>query len=417
LKNTDLEQLFLRYLAGEISHDEVKQLLQQFGIEGNEAQLRSLILRQFESGLDVPKDIRQSWKPILQDTYNAIKEQIDRVDKVREVAEISSGIRRMKWLKYSAAAAIALLITSSVVIFLSRKPPKEPQQTAAVNRQDIAPGGNKAVLTLANGKKVRLNVIRKGIVSIQGNTKIIKLNSGQLMYKQETKGNNLLTGQASGQAGSKQKAIQFNTLSTPRGGQYQLVLSDGTKVWLNAASSIRYPTAFTGDERKVQITGEAYFEVVKNTSMPFEVSVKDMTVKVLGTHFNVMAYKNEPTSKVTLLEGAIIVKEGNKEVLLEPGQQTQIEENGQIKKMQGVDLDGEIAWKNNQFWFNDDNIQTVMRRLSRWYNVEVVIKGDIPQHFAGYIPRNMNVSKVFQALQATTHLTYRIQKDKIIVSP
>ncbi len=214
-----------------------------------------------------------------------------------------------------------------------------------------------------------------------------------------------------------QQELFYNTISTPRGGQYEVVLSDGTKVWLNAQSSIRFPSAFKGNIREVEVSGEAYFEVEENSRKPFRVIANNLTVEVLGTHFNMMAYKNEPVSTVTLLEGAVKVKTGRQHMTLAPGQQAQLNGQGQLRKNEQADLQGILAWKNNQFWFNDDDIQTVMRKIERWYDIDVVIKGNIPQHFVGTIPRNINISKVFHVLQATSHIQYTIEDNKLIVSP
>lgn len=399
MENDDLKQILARYLDGKASPEEVKFLLLKFRGKKNEAALRSSIRQLFENDADVPEQVSEAWEPGLQAVYLAIKEQIDAERKREKGFEVST--RHNAWQKYSIAAAVALLIASSIFIFFGHKK-GAPQQPETVQRQDLPPGSNKAILTLANGIKVRLDSVKIGTLSMQGNTRIVKLKKGLLTYNK---------------AKDKQAKVLFNTITTPRGGQYKVELSDGTKVWLNAASSIYFPTTFKGKTRTVRITGEAYFEVAENAKAPFEVLVNDVTIQVLGTHFNVMAYKEEPVSKVTLLQGAVKVKEGNKNLLLRPGEQAYVGTGGRLTKVKNVDLRGTIAWKNNQFWFNNDNIQTVMRRLSRWYNVEVVIKGNIPQHFGGIISRNINVSEVFEALQATSHLQYKIVDSTIIVSP
>ena len=402
MDNTDLQQIFARYLAGEASQEEVKLLFLEFDKENSETGLRAAIRRQLESEPDVSEEVLHTWDPVLQDIYASMKARMDRGCESAGAAKVTLRIQRKKWLTYSAAATIALLATFTFLHFFNHRNTKPPQPVAAVMQPDIAPGGNKAVLTLANGTKITLDSLKKGIVSIQGSTKIIQPENGLLTYDR---------------ADSKRSEVLFNTLTTPRGGQYQVVLPDGTKVWLNDASSIYFPSEFTGKVRQVRITGEVYFEVAASAKIPFEVLVNDITVQVLGTHFNVMAYKDEPVSKVTLLQGAVKVVEGSRTVLLKPGQQAQMSDKGGLIHVESVDPQGIIAWKNNQFWFNDDSIQTVMRQLSRWYDVEVIIKGDIPQHFDGNISRNISVSQVLEALQATRHLQYEIQDRTIIVSP
>jgi hypothetical protein len=270
--------------------------------------------------------------------------------------------------------------------------------------QDIAPGGNKATLTLANGATIILNDVRKGQVTSQGSSRIIKVNNGLVAY------------QPAG-AGAQTSEVAYNMLTVPRGGQFRLVLADGTRVWLNSASSIRYPTAFTGADRTVRITGEAYFEVAKNNRQPFRVMAGQMTVCVLGTHFNIMAYPDEPAARVTLLEGAVNVKSQGNNVRLKPGEQLLLDPDGRIRTVDSVNLQGVISWTHDQFWFNGADIHAVMREISRWYNVDVVINGNIPEHFEGYIPRDVNVSKMFEVLRQTNLLHYTIQNNKIIVSP
>lgn len=401
MKGTDLRQIFTRYLAGKASRKEIRFLFREFTRKNHETELRSLIRERMESGEGLPDAASPDTKPVLEDIWKTIKAKISYEVERKGEKQILPVIHRLRWLKYSAAAVIAILIAASFFFFLNYKQPREKQQLI-VRQNDVAPGSNKAILTLANGKKIALDSAMKGMISTQGNTKILKTGNGLLTYDKS----NL-----------KSPEVLFNTISTPKGGQYQVILSDRTKVWLNAASSIHFPNEFTGKTRKVQVTGEAYFEVTDDPDKPFQVIVNNITVQVLGTHFNVMAYQNEPVAKVTLIQGAVKVKEGNKDVLLQPGEQAQISSEGQITKVKALDDQATIAWINNQFWFEDDDIQTVMRELARWYNVKVVIRGNIPQHFGGIISRSLYVSKVLQALQATSHIKYEIQDSTIIVSP
>ncbi len=399
MEHHDLQDLMARYLAGKASPEEIGFLLRQFNKKEGEAVLRSVI-RELEASYEISEYKSQARANALQDSYDLIKSQIN------SESEEDKTLPRPRHilLKISVAAAITLLVASSVFMLTNNNYKGITEKTASTRHNDIAPGGNKAVLTLSNGTKIVLDSIQTGMVSRQGNTKIIKLNNGQLAYNRQL-GNN------------RKSTVHYNTITTPRGGQYQVILSDGTKVWLNAASSIYFPSEFRGRTREVRVTGEVYFEVEENAKRPFIVSVDDMTVQVLGTHFNVMAYDDEPATKVTLTEGSIKVTDGNKAVLLEPGDQVQVDKADRLKKVKDVDLQGIIAWKNNQFCFNDDDIKTVMRRLSRWYDADVVIKGKIPQHFGGYISRDINLSKVLEALEATSHLQFIVQDSTIIVSP
>lgn len=404
MKKIDLRQAFVRYLADEASPEEIKYLIQQLGRKKSEDELKAIIRQQLGSDINPTEQTRRDWELILKDnSYKAIAAHIE--ERKSKEDYITNGLRPhpKTWLKLSLAAVITLLIASSIfIIFNNRREGHLHLPAKALAEHDIAPGGNKATLTLADGTKITLDSTKMGIISIQGNTKVIKQNNGLLTYNKSQ---------------ARQSQTLFNTISTPKGGQYQIVLSDGTKVWLNAASSIRFPSEFSGKSREVVVTGEAYFEVTSDPEMPFNVLVNGVTVRVLGTHFNVMAYKDEPVVKVTLLEGAIKVTEGDKSALLKPRQQLQISPTGKLITVENVNMQGIIAWKNNQFWFHDDSIQTVMRALSRWYNMKVVIEGEIPQHFGGYISRDLYVSQVVEALQATSHIQYKIQDSTIIVSP
>lgn len=310
---------------------------------------------------------------------------------------------RMWTLRIAAACFVGFLALS---IFLWKKS-NTNQSIAQVQvnsekyKNDIQPGGNKAVLTLADGSTIILEDSKNGLLTHQGSTKIIKQN-GKLDYSSSEHAVN---------------EIMYNTIATPRGGQYQVELPDGSEVWLNAASSLRFPTAFAGKERRVEITGEAYFEVVKNKSMPFIVDVNGAEIQVLGTHFEVMAYKDEPSLQTTLLEGSVRFMKGNNIALLKPGQQLQLSKNDQLRVISEVDLTKAVAWKNGFFDFKGSDFETIARQISRWYNVEVVYNGKIADLFYAEIPRNTKLSDVLKALELTGKIHFEIEATKIIVLP
>jgi transmembrane sensor len=248
-------------------------------------------------------------------------------------------------------------------------------------------------------------------LATQGNTQVLKLNDGQLQYKESS--------EVSPSGGDLEGA--FNTMSTPRGGQYQLTLSDGTKVWLNAASSLRYPATFTGKDRQVELNGEAYFEVAHNAAMPFKVNVAGKEeVEVLGTHFNINSYSDEPAVKTTLLEGSVKVTPAinttistQLATILKPGEQAQMQAGGKINRQTNVDIGKVMAWKNNIFNFNNENI---MRQLSRWYNVDIRFEGTIPGiKFSGEIGRNLSLKQVLSILDET-RIKYRIEGKTLVIS-
>lgn len=308
--------------------------------------------------------------------------------------------RLPNWL-LAAAAAVILGMAIGIPVYLNRL----PQQTVAIIKKnhEIAPGGNKAILTLANGSKVVLNSAGNGNIASQGNTTIKKLSNGVVAYNK----NNSIAAQPA--------AVAYNTMSTPRGGQYHLILADGTNVWLNAASSIKFPVVFNGNERKVQITGEAYFEVTHDKTKPFRVESDGQTVEVLGTHFNINAYADENEIKTTLLQGSVKIKAGSKSYLLKPGEQSHLK-NGDVNITQ-ADMDEALAWKNGVFHFNDAGIESVMKQISRWYDVDVKYEGKIKERtFSGEISMNVNASQILDAMRFKK-IHYTIEGKTITVRP
>lgn len=312
-------------------------------------------------------------------------------------------VRRMfNWKRFAVAASI-LLVVGTITFVAVLSPSKDHQHKITKTKQpDLNPGSYKARLTLADGRTIILDSVTMGELARQGNTVIIN-KDGQLVYDAKGKTNEVL----------------YNTLSTSKGESYSTVLADGSKVWLNSAASIKYPVAFTGNDRKVEITGEAYFEVAHNASMPFKVNVAGKgEVEVLGTHFNISAYENEGSIKTTLLEGSVKTLVVNGEsVIIKPGQQSEITNDRQLKIKENVDLEKITAWKNNVFMFSGDDIQTIMRQIERWYDVDVEFKGQITdRHFTAIISRNNKVSEVLKMLQGTEKIQFEIEGKKIIVS-
>ncbi len=299
-------------------------------------------------------------------------------------------VRTMPW-KWVAAAAVVLL---AGVYFWNQQKPVTEQTVVSELVNDVKPGTSKATLTLGDGSVVTLDSAGNKVIG-QG----IRQAGGQLEY-------------------GEQAAVSFNTLTTPKGGQFQITLADGTKIWLNAASSLRYPTAFTGGTRKVEVTGEAYFEVAKHATMPFIAQINAQTaVEVLGTSFNINAYTNEASIHTTLLEGAIRIRSHEQSRLLSPGQQAQVNSQGEIRLIEKADLDEALAWKHEIFYFRNADLQAVMRQLERWYDVEISYSGKIPaRRFQGEIQRNLNLSDVLEGLK-NTEINFSIEGRKIIVKP
>lgn len=299
------------------------------------------------------------------------------------------------WMPWAAAAAI-ILAAGTFYLYPDKTTPSI-KTSPVVNWHP--PAGNRATLTLADGTQIPLDSAGNGTLASQGNVQIIKLNNGQLAYR------------GSSTPGS---TVQYNTLTTPRGGQYQVVLPDGTKVWLNSASSLVYPAIFTGKDRTVKLTGQAYFEVAANAGMPFKVKVNEMEVLVMGTAFDVMAYSDEKTVNTTLLSGTVKVM--NK--ILHPGQQAVLNPISQEMSVQETDVDRAIAWKNGRFIFNDTDLPTILREVSRWYDVQIVYKttpGN--EKYGGGISRRIDLSNVLQALEANGKNHFSITNKQVTVLP
>jgi transmembrane sensor len=321
-------------------------------------------------------------------------------------------INKRQWKLFrdvaTSAAAVLILAAATFYLFKHRKEdnnilPKEKATTVILN--DIPPGQTTALLTLADGKTLVLDSAAIGQLAQQGGTVVLN-NKGTLKYQPKDASDETL----------------FNTLTTAYGETYAMVLADGSKVWLNAGASIKYPVAFAGNERKVTVTGEVYFEVAKDKSKPFIVHVtgqkgNEMDVQVLGTHFNINAYNDETSIKTTLIEGAVKIRQGSTETLLSPRQQAQVT-NGVTKVISDVDVAPITAWKDGYFNFGKNDITVVTRQLAKWYNVEIIYEGDKPaRKFIGEMERNLTLSQVLRALEYTNGVRLRmdIAARKLIV--
>ncbi|HEV8083696.1 MAG TPA: FecR domain-containing protein [Chitinophagaceae bacterium] len=318
-------------------------------------------------------------------------------DKIAKVVPIKK-VNPFRWKV--AAAILIITLGGGTYFFFNKSHTHQIADTKNILNDIKAPASNKAMITLGNGKQILLDSAADGTLATEKDVNIIKQGDGQIVYK----------GSAS--------EVSYNTLTNPRGSKViNLTLADGSKVWLNAESSLKYPTAFIGNERKVEITGEAYFKIAHNPAMPFKVKKDEAEITVLGTHFNVNAYTDEVDMKVTLLEGSVRITKTNNVQMLLPGQQASINEN-KITLNKNVDLEQVMAWKNGRFQFEGANIKEVMREISRWYNVEVVYEGKPDeQHFRGGVSRDVEASKVFKMLETTGAVHFKIEGNKIVVMP
>lgn len=315
--------------------------------------------------------------------------------KISIVKPIKKPKVRSLW-PFVAAASVLVPIIIGLIVTKTKQPSTSPivQQPS----YDIIPGKDQATLTLADGRIVGLDTLKNAKLLTQANRQITNLDSGLLAYELVTP--TLLP-----------QAEVFNVLTVPAGGQYKVVLPDGTKVWLNASSSLKYPTVFGGSKRKVELTGEGYFEVAKDPMFPFEVVANRSSILVLGTHFNVNAYNDEPLLSVALAEGAVRL---NNTVVLKPGDQGNIASNGNIEKVK-ANLETTLAWKDGVFDFKEAPIDVLMRQVGRWYNAQIIYDTKITDHFNAQIPRNVPVSKLLHLLEATGSVHFKIENNIIRV--
>jgi ferric-dicitrate binding protein FerR (iron transport regulator) len=395
-----ITDLLLKHLQGTLTVPEQQQLeqwLQQsahnrhlFNTINNEAHLREQIL------LFQPEAQQQNEQEILQ-----------KIQQLRSNRPAASTVRRLpaahKWAW--AAAAVLLFMGLGAYVWMARQKIASPGIMAHTN--DILPGKEGAVLTLADGRQVVLDSLGNGVVAIQNGARVV-LKNGKLTYSSGD--------QSTG-------ALAYNILSTPKGRQFQLTLPDGTRVWLNAASSLRYPATFSGNERRVAVTGEVYFEVAANSAMPFKVETGNGTaIQVLGTNFNINAYADAGVINTTLLNGSVKVMAGSSGVLLKPGQQAQTGVHAgtqqDIKVINNPDLDKVMAWKNGFFNFENATLEEVMHQLERWYDIEVAYEKQIPDiRFGGKLSRDLSLESVLKSLEET-EVHFRIKEGrKLIVLP
>jgi ferric-dicitrate binding protein FerR (iron transport regulator) len=379
MSTQDAQLLLQRYLAGECTPEE-KELLETWW-----DQLQA----------EFQWQISEAQRNEVHDRMlSRIKAELGEELPNEELPNIAP-VRRLPWRRYAAIAAAVLLIAAGGWLWQAK------QATHSVDDSVITiearPGGDRATLTLGNGKVVVLDSVANGMIAIQGKKDRIMKQDGLLDYQPG--------GKAEGTAANDNI---LNTLAVPRGGQYKLILADGTKVWLDAASSITYPTVFAGKTRQVSVTGQAYFEVVHNPNMPFEVKVRGQFIRDVGTAFNVYAYPDEPAMTITLASGAVAVSgQGGTTVgISETGQQAEYRD-GQLQRIQKADLTSVLSWKNGLFDFTSANIATVMRQVGRWYDVDIQFDKGIPDgHITGEIPRNTMLSTALQVLRTSgVHFT------------
>lgn len=390
MNETRLRYLLELSVNKKASADEMEEMADLIAFPENEALAKELIFNAYR----LPKEKVD----IDPEKSNAILEAIYQAE-----PQAAKGSYRnlIKWS--SIAAAVLVVLSAGLLIFQHKTDPVE--QAVKLDKHVILPGGKRAMLTLADGSKVMLDDVNAGRIASQGTVQVTKTADGRLAYSSSTGSPSSL----------RPDEDSYNIVETPRGGQYQVTLPDGTVVWLNAASSLKYPVSFKGGERRVELSGEAYFEVAHNKKLPFRVVSNKQRVEVLGTHFNIQAYKDENSWKTTLLEGSVSISSLKNSSLLAPGQQAQITESGTISVSQ-ANTEEAIAWKNGYFRFHREGIESIMRKVSRWYDVEVEFKGGgSDEKFNGTISSSKNIGQVLEVLEATNKVHFKIEGRRIIV--
>ena len=382
----ELENILKKYLEGRASPEETNFLEKYFDYLEDQPGLSTLM-----SEAENKKIERRNWKQL-----NAGLDQPN----YTIAPHRSPSFNKWRWL---VAASIILAIGWSSWFFVIDE--KHEQQQIVQNKatNDIKPPGvNRATITLANGQTVYLDSVAIGALATQGTVKLIKLADGKIAY--EAGSNHIIEKPA------------YNTLTNPKGSQVvDLTLADGSRVWLNAGSSLTYPLSFIENERRVVITGEAYFEVASDKTKPFRVVKGNMQVEVLGTHFNVNAYDDEKNIKVTLLEGAVRLKINEENQMLEPGEQGQV--SNTISIIKNVDVEAVMAWKDDRFKFSGVDIETIMRQAARWYDIDIEYRGKVEGTLSGGVARNVNASQLFHVLELTDKVRFEIEGRKVIVTP
>lgn len=397
-----LSEIFTRYLNNNCSKDEVEMLMLHFHTE-QENLLNKLVEEELnKNSLGAYNDEIK-----LQSSVNKVHKNLKRTISLQQTIK-SKRISKRVW--FNIAAAILIIVSFGTLIYVNKSDISVSKTNVAISHNpNITPGKNSATLTLGNGQKIILSDALNGEIAKEAGVKIIKTSDGAIIYsvKESDKASN-----------------QYNTLRTAKGETYMIMLPDRSKVWLNAASSLKYPANFTALKvRKVELHGEAYFEVAKEQKRPFKVITENQEVEVLGTHFNISSYDDDLITKTTLLEGSVKVipilgfaSESNQfnNTLLLPGQQSVLSQRRfNVKE---VNVEEAIAWKNGYFMFDHDDIKTIMKKISRWYNVEVEYQGEIPNtQFIGTISRFQNIKQVLNKLELTKQIGFKIEGRRIIV--
>jgi len=390
-KGLDIAERIIRYLEGKLEGEE----LDRFELWLEEDANNRLLFERLQNATH----LQEKFDFLGQvDTPSAWEKVVQQIEPQKKMVPF---IKR--FIPYAAAAVLILAIGWTVMHYSSSSANPVVAKVETQKETPVQPieAQNKTRLELEDGSIIVLDSIENGVVYEEGGVRVAK-KDGELVYEVLPAVSN--------------NEVAYNVLSTPTGGKIRIVLPDGSRSWLNAASSLRFPTAFLGNERKVELTGEAYFEIDHMESVPFRVQAGSSTVEVLGTHFNIMAYENEGVVRTTLLEGSVKVNSGNVNKILKPGFAASVK--GEAIDVARADLEGAIAWKKGQFYFRETNLQSIMQEMERWYGLEVHYVGKVKEErFSGTIPRTAHVSELLEMLALTNTVKFTLEGKKVTVRP
>lgn len=404
MNQAKLEELLSHFVDGDISRADYDELFQYIGENPEEESLNRAIDHVFQKmknqDLLSKGEKELIYQNILGDKHFHAEEE--------EAESGSSGNISRLWKQMGVAASILIVFSAALFLYNTREPAEQSFVKAPVQKKEaITPGGDKAILTLSDGSTIILDHAKNGILANQAGVSIQKTSDGKLLYT---------FSHTAGEESKSSASVIYNKIETPIGGKYQINLPDGSMVWLNASSSLRFPALFAGNTREVELTGEAYFDIAKNKNKPFKVRTKDQIVEVLGTQFNINSYSDEGEIKTTLIEGSVKIIYKDKVVLLGPGQQFQ--PSNSMVKVIDADTEEVVAWKNGYFLFKNEDVRSIMRKVSRWYNVEVSYAGEIPSvGFGGNISRSKDIKEVLNALQLTNAVHFKVEGRRVTVMP
>lgn len=386
------------YTTGQATDEEISELFEAVRDADEQNGFKDYVLELWEQHQHSEDFSYVNWPAM----YSAIMQNGKNQSQTKDREYSSFGKIRLFFSIRAAAACIVIIMLSAITYLLN----KHSHAPGLVDRHPLktdiaAPVTNKAVLTLADGSKIQLDSTINGTLAVQGNIQVVKQSSGQISY-----------------AGNADGRVSYNTLTVPKGSKpMSVILADGSHVWINVGSTLTFPTSFLGHERIVQMTGEAYFEVRHNAKMPFVVTANEVNVRDLGTHFNVNSYADEDATKVTLLEGSVEVSKGSLQPrVISPGQQARI--GVDLAVLNDIEIDEVMAWREGKFRFGKHvDIESIMTQIGRWYNVRIIYKGTVKQHFWGAVSKDLSLSQVLKVLETAGGVKFHMEGDTVIVMP